>query len=142
MNWLLDLCSPVVQIQTLRNKILYNHVCLKISEKTIYSKTCLIWHLSNPFPYVIQCWISFPNDNLSVFYHCVIWHPVHSLTQHVRLGFTVQVDAKNELDYWNIFFRASTLQKNFNKKNPKTIKQLKHQDWHEKVYSIFIQQLI
>lgn len=131
MNWLLDLCSPVVQIQTLRNKILYNHVCLKISEKTIYSKTCLVWHLSNPFPYVIQCWISFPIDNLSVFYHCVIRYPVysdvkflsHSLSDYI--GFTIPVDAKKGT------FSSELI-----------IKQLKHQDWHEKVYSIFIQQLI
>ena len=47
----------------------------------IYSKTCLIGHLCNPFHCVIRCWFSLPILPFSMCFYCVIWHPVYSDTK-------------------------------------------------------------
>ena len=60
-----------------------------------YSKTCLIWHLCNPFYWVIWCWFSLPFDNFLCVSHCVIWHSVYFNTKFLskcmsdKKGFTI-----------------------------------------------------
>ena len=46
-------------------------------EIMIYSKTCLIRHLFNLFPCVIQHCFSFPFDDFLFILHCVFLHPVY-----------------------------------------------------------------
>lgn len=72
------------------------HVSQMIKNSTLYSKTCLIRHLCNPFPCIICHWFTCPFDHFLCFIYCVNWHLVYSVTtslpQHVpdQTGFTVQ----------------------------------------------------
>ena len=80
-------------IVTYNNSYLAKNVCLwrlHANLTNIYSKTCLIWHLCNPFPCVIQHWISCPFLPFSVCF--TLCHPTpylfrqtFSLLMHVGL---------------------------------------------------------
>ena len=53
-----------------------NNCKYKVYTLYIYSKSCLIQHLCNPFHFVIwHCWIV---HSYLTFWHCAIWHPVYS----------------------------------------------------------------
>lgn len=56
-----------------------NNCKYKVYTLYIYSKSCLIQHLCNPFHFVIWHCCSFLLDYfLCFFWHCAIWHPVYS----------------------------------------------------------------